>query len=608
MADPLTSGSGGGGPFDAYLNPATPPQQYQSTAPKQISGWQGAGGSVAQIADKFLDGVSRGQSIALQRSQQENGQKLALVRQAMSDVQNANIPDSVKQQQLSDLQHTFGQMVYHQIGGGDKQSKDQPQTPGDAIKHGVKNFLGSLIGEGRQKENIKPEDLQKTLSTVYTTLRDPNMSLTAHTGQADQQLYQAADAVKQKLGGTQPTTAQLMQDPNFFKAYSQAMGLTGKPTPGMQAILGTADAQQQQQYGMEKVNATQGAENARAALQRQSEMDRTKLTAQEATARERDAQKAQTQREQMKEQAEGPLRAAQIAKDRAQAYEASEKARATKQEGGGTGGGALPNDIAEAIISGDQPPDLRGLYKDKAKVMQALARKGYNLATAERDWQAINKHVATLNGAQQERLRQAISFTSDSIPQIENLYKEWQATGLPSGFKTWNKAALVATTHLPGKTGAVAQNLLTQINDLTSEMGTVYKGGNSSTDESLKLAASNLSGDWNADTFNRAIGQLKINLKIRQNSINSSMPMGVSANSPYMRGLEGGMDGAAQSQGAPPQQRGPGAPPAQGQGAQRGAAAPQTTGGAQPKFAQTATNPKTGQKMGFDGKQWVAIP
>lgn len=190
-------------------------------------------------------------------------------------------------------------------------------------------------------------------------------------------------------------------------------------------------------------------------------------------------------------------------------------------------------DIAQGIIDGLQPPDLRGLYSRGIGVRAELQRKGYDLTTAQRDWTAVQRHMATLNGTQQERLRQAIAFTSESLGQIEQLYEEWQKVAPTAGLKVFNKAALAAAKQLPGKPGEVATNLEAQINDLTSELGTVYKGGNASTDESLRLAAGNLSADWNEQTFKRAIGQIRTNLAIRRNSILTSEPAGLSPNSPY---------------------------------------------------------------------------
>ncbi len=195
-----------------------------------------------------------------------------------------------------------------------------------------------------------------------------------------------------------------------------------------------------------------------------------------------------------------------------------------------------PNDaksIAGAIIDGLQPPTLTGLYRNAAPVRAELARRGYDLTTATRDWQAVQKHLATLNGPQQERLRQAITFTYDSLEIIENLYEEWKDAARVSGYRVLNRANLAASKQLPGKAGEIAQNLEAQINDLTSELGTVYKGGNGSTDESLRLASENLKADWNDATFNRALGQIRTNLAIRRNSILTSQPAGVTPGSPY---------------------------------------------------------------------------
>jgi hypothetical protein len=190
-------------------------------------------------------------------------------------------------------------------------------------------------------------------------------------------------------------------------------------------------------------------------------------------------------------------------------------------------------DIADAIQNGEQPPTLQGLYRNAGPVRAELARRGVPLAQMESDWKATQKHIATLNGAQQERLRQAISFTSDSLNVIDGLYDEWKKAGATSGFKIFNKASLAAAKQLPGEAGSAATRLDAQINDLTSELGTVYKGGNGSTDESLKLAAGNLSGDWNETTFKAALKQIRTNLGIRSNSIKNSQVAGASDNNMY---------------------------------------------------------------------------
>lgn len=194
------------------------------------------------------------------------------------------------------------------------------------------------------------------------------------------------------------------------------------------------------------------------------------------------------------------------------------------------GSGAMasdPKDIAQAIIDGKQPPVLTSLYREAAPVRAELARRGYNMATALTDWTATQKYLATLNGTQQTRLRQAISFTAETLPQVEAAYAEWKKQAGISGVKLLNKANLAAMKQLPGAPGSAAQQLDSLIADFTSELGTVYKGGNSSTDESLKLAAKNLEGDWNEKTFGDAVKRLNQSLTIRKNSMTAGPAGGV---------------------------------------------------------------------------------
>jgi hypothetical protein len=209
-------------------------------------------------------------------------------------------------------------------------------------------------------------------------------------------------------------------------------------------------------------------------------------------------------------------------------------------QNGAGGGGSTAKDIAGAIMAGEQPPTTTGLYRYGAAVRAELAKNHYNLAHAEQDWKAIQKHLSTMNGPAQERLRQAVSFAYGSLDQVESLYGEWKKAAGVSGVKVFNKASLAASKQLPGEAGAIATNLEALINDFTSEMGTVYKGGNSSTDETLRLAAGNLKADWNEETFARAVKQLRQSLTIRKNSYMNSEAIGVTPNSPYAPTQPGG--------------------------------------------------------------------
>jgi hypothetical protein len=173
---------------------------------------------------------------------------------------------------------------------------------------------------------------------------------------------------------------------------------------------------------------------------------------------------------------------------------------------------------------------MKGLYRFTGPVRAELARQGYNLTKATEDWNSTSKYLATLNGAQQTRLRQAVEFTRESLPLVQGLVTEWDSAGLPLLSKANLDAA--ASGAYGAKQQSLAVRLKGQIADLTSELGTVYKGGNSSTDESLKLAAQNLQGNWSKQAALDALKQIDTNLTIRANSIKNTGPVANTGN-PY---------------------------------------------------------------------------
>lgn len=187
--------------------------------------------------------------------------------------------------------------------------------------------------------------------------------------------------------------------------------------------------------------------------------------------------------------------------------------------------------IADAIVAGDQPPDMKGFYKKSVPLRSMLAKRGYDLSQAQNDWYATQRNIATMNGPQQLRVRQAVNFTYHSLGLIEDLGHEWAAGRFP----LLNKAQLqLAKQGVLGQDAqSLAQRLEAQINDLVSELGTVYKGGNSSTDATLRLAAENLKADFSEKTLMDSIALIRKNLKIRENSLNHVMTAGASENSPY---------------------------------------------------------------------------
>lgn len=192
-----------------------------------------------------------------------------------------------------------------------------------------------------------------------------------------------------------------------------------------------------------------------------------------------------------------------------------------------------PKAVADAIEAGEQPPTVSDLGRPMgAAVRSELAKRGFNLSTAQSDWAATQSHFRTLNGSQQTRLRQAAETAYHSLDVIDDLSEKWKGGRFP----ILNKANLAAAkAGAYGKDAqSIAVQLEAQITDVASEMANVYMGGNSPTDHALKLAAKNLSADWSKDTLKGATDLARKNLRIRLNSIQQTGVIGASPTNPYV--------------------------------------------------------------------------
>lgn len=195
-----------------------------------------------------------------------------------------------------------------------------------------------------------------------------------------------------------------------------------------------------------------------------------------------------------------------------------------------------PIAIAEAIMEGRMPPVFTGLYGKSAAVKSELARRGFDLSKATSDWNATQKYITSLNSTQQLRLRQAVDFTYESLDIVDMLAEKWNSLNLSGDYKFINKPAIKAAKQ--GLLGEDAQSVATQldnqISDLVSELATVYKGGNSSTDQSLALSAEQLKSDWSYKTLTDNVNLIRKNLAIRKGSLASGAPSTIGGGNQYI--------------------------------------------------------------------------
>jgi hypothetical protein len=191
-----------------------------------------------------------------------------------------------------------------------------------------------------------------------------------------------------------------------------------------------------------------------------------------------------------------------------------------------------PKAIAAAIMRGEREPDTSGLGRPiGAAVDSELAKQGYNKAAAITDWRATQKHIASMNGAQQLNLNQKINALPDLLDSVDTLASQWHGGRFP----ILNKAnlALAKQGAYGEDVASLARQLDTQIADTTADLATVYMGGNSPTDHGLELAATALKGDWSEKVLHDMVKLGKANVTIRRNSIANTGVAGASATNPY---------------------------------------------------------------------------
>jgi hypothetical protein len=196
------------------------------------------------------------------------------------------------------------------------------------------------------------------------------------------------------------------------------------------------------------------------------------------------------------------------------------------------GGSTDVKDAVAGMKDGTLPPQMPGrASKDYTAILAESRRQGFDLGKANLDWTATQKHVATMNGAQQLRLNQAINSLPDMLDKVDALATQWKGGKFP----VLNKAnlALAKGGAYGSDVASVANQLDAQIADVTADLGNVYMGGNSPTDHALGLAGKSLNGAWDEKVLHDMVKLAKTNVTIRSNSIKNTGVAGASDTNPY---------------------------------------------------------------------------
>jgi hypothetical protein len=207
--------------------------------------------------------------------------------------------------------------------------------------------------------------------------------------------------------------------------------------------------------------------------------------------------------------------------------------------------------IGDAILKGQQQPEVGRMGRYVGPVRAYLASKGYDLAHATNEWSGMQKYLAAANGPSQVRMQAAIGMIPQQTAKIRSLWNEWKQEAAVSGIKQFNRAQLFAAKQTGGKLGALANALDAQIADLTSELGFVYTGGTAPTDHSFKLAGQNLNSQWDDQSVQLALKNIDDAAVYRRNAMGATVPMGTAGQNRYDARGAGGQAAPAPVAAAP---------------------------------------------------------
>ena len=185
--------------------------------------------------------------------------------------------------------------------------------------------------------------------------------------------------------------------------------------------------------------------------------------------------------------------------------------------------------IVDQIATGNMRPDIlksfntRGDFRNQVAV--GLATKGIDINTMQFDIGAETRYWSTQNDSKRTSMRTLLNTLDHSIPYTRNLVEQYKKQVPDFGIHGLNAAALTAVANTKGPNGVLAQKVLAQIADISGEVGGLYMGGNSNTDESFRVAKQNLDSSWNEDQLLGGLDQIQYNAGIRKQSMVDVTPI-----------------------------------------------------------------------------------
>ena len=200
---------------------------------------------------------------------------------------------------------------------------------------------------------------------------------------------------------------------------------------------------------------------------------------------------------------------------------------------GDAGKGAIEG-IADAIRTGQQPPELTGLYRHGAKVRAALARDDVDLTQLQLEYQSAKKQVASLNGPQMVRFAGLAHSVVNTIDRVQDLSKQMDQSGLTG----YNRVKLAALVNGAGNTekGQLASQYLAAVNTLKEEFANLAQGGYAPTEAAWHLADQQINANFGVKQMGASLAEVQRLIRYRIQGIPNFETLGPGAANRYVGG------------------------------------------------------------------------
>lgn len=188
--------------------------------------------------------------------------------------------------------------------------------------------------------------------------------------------------------------------------------------------------------------------------------------------------------------------------------------------------------VAEAIVSGRQPPVTTGLYGLAPIVRADLEERNFDLAKAQLEWDSAKKQVQSLNGPQMVRFVGLAQSVDNTIDEAIALSREMDNSGIPK----LNAAKLYEMRELEGnsKRGQLAAKYIATINTLKEEFANLANGGYAPTEPAWKLANQQINADYGVNQLDASLKEVQRLIRYRLQGIPNIGTLGPGAENRFL--------------------------------------------------------------------------